>query len=153
MLAEQALGFSQSADPPDTVCFLLESDPMSIREGLQGFFALNLMAHLTEESLGSVQIVLAEVLNNVVEHAYAAFPGKIEVWVTRRETYLFVRIQDDGLPMPGGVLPGGQLGSSDDLPEGGFGWFLIRNLSHDLIYQRDNMRNMLSFCIGVDDLA
>ena len=32
-----------------------------------------------------------------------------------------------------------------DLPEGGFGWFLIRELTHDLTYRRDGSRNHLSF--------
>lgn len=150
MLAEKGLGFSQSVDPPDTVRFTLPSDPQAIRASLKNLFSLNLMGCLSQESLGTVQIVLAEALNNVVEHAYADFHGKIEVWVTLRDSFLFIRILDDGLPMPGGVLPGGRLTRSDDLPEGGFGWYMIRTLSHDLTYQRDGRRNLLSFCISVD---
>ncbi|MBC7478463.1 MAG: ATP-binding protein [Pseudorhodobacter sp.] len=150
MLAEKGLEFSQSVDPPDTVCFLLPSDPASIRAGLMNLFSLDLLRPLTEDSLGAVQIVLAEALNNVVEHAYAGLPGMIEVWVTLRDGFMFVRILDDGLPMPGGAVPCGNLAHSDVLPEGGFGWHMIRTLSHDLTYQRDGLRNLLSFCIGVD---
>lgn len=150
MRAEKGMGFSQSVDPPDTVRFTLASDLTSIRDGLQGLFDLDLLSPLTAESRGAVEIVLAEVLNNVVEHAYAQFPGNIEIWVTRRESYLFIRIVDDGLPMPDGDLPGGRMVRTDDLPEGGFGWYLIRNLSHELTYQRDGQRNILGFCIGVD---
>ena len=150
MRAEKDMGFSQSVDPPNTVRFTLASDLESIRDGLKCLFALNLLAPLTDESRGAVEIVLAEVLNNVVEHAYAKFPGKIEIWVTRRDSYLFLRIVDDGLPMPGGDLPGGKMVRTDDLAEGGFGWYMIRNLSHDLTYQRDGKRNILGFCIGVD---
>jgi len=150
MRAERLVGFSQSVDPPDTVRIDLPSDLESIRDGLQGLFALNLLSDLTDESKGVVEIVLAEVLNNVVEHAYAKFPGQIEIWVTRRADYLFIRMVDSGLPMPGGDLPGGRMLASQDLPEGGFGWYLIRNLSHELTYQRDGDRNILSFCIGVD---
>ncbi len=150
MLAEEELCFSQSVDPPDTVRFMLPSDAISIREGLVGLFALDLMEPLTAESLSAAQIVLAEALNNVVEHAYAQYPGKIEIWVTRRESYLFIRIMDDGLAMPGGDLPCGKPGWPEDLPEGGFGWSLIRNLSHDLTYARDGKRNLLSLCISVD---
>ena len=153
MRAEKSLGFSQSVDPPDTVRFMLAADPEAIREGLQGLFALDLLSTLTDESRSAAEIVLAEVLNNVVEHAYANFPGRIEVWVTRRDDYLFIRMEDDGLPMPGGDLPGGRMVKTDDLPEGGFGWFLIRNLSHELTYQRDGKHNILTFCIGVDYLG
>ena len=150
MSAEASRGFSQSVDPPDTIRFTLASDPEAIRHGMQALFALDLLAPLTQESRGSAEIVLAEVLNNVVEHAYATFPGSIEVWVTRREEFLFIRTVDEGLPMPGDDLPGGKMIRTDDLPEGGFGWFLIRNLSQELHYQRDDSRNILSFCIGVD---
>ena len=150
MRAERLVGFSQSVDPPDTVRIDLPSDLEAIRDGLQGLFALSLLTDLTDESKGAVEIVLAEVLNNVVEHAYAKFPGQIEISVTRREDYLFIRLVDSGLPMPGGDLPGGRMLASQDLPEGGFGWYLIRNLSHELTYQRDGDRNILSFCIGVD---
>ena len=150
MRAETSLGYSLSVEPSDTVRVVLASDPEAIREGLQGLFALDLLKALTEESRDAAEIVLAEVLNNVVEHAYAMYPGKIELWVTRREDFLFVRMVDHGLPMPGGDLPGGRMLKVDDLPEGGFGWFLIRNLSHELTYERDGMHNILSFCIGVD---
>lgn len=150
MLAEQDLGFSQSVNPPNTVRFVLRADPIAIRDGLIGLFALDLMAALTEESAATVQIVLAEIFNNIAEHAYPNFPGLIEVWLTMGDSYLFVRIMDNGLAMPGGVVPGGKLACCDDLPEGGFGWSMIRNLAHELTYQRDSGRNMLCLCIGVD---
>lgn len=150
MRAENTNGFSQSVDPPDTVRFVLASNPEAIREGLLGLFALTLLQALTDESRSAAEIVLAEVLNNVVEHAYATFPGKIEVWVTRRDDYLFIRLEDSGRPMPGGDLPRGRMVKAGDLPEGGFGWSMIRNLSHELTYQRDGQHNILTFCIGVD---
>ena len=37
------------------------------------------------------------------------------------------------------------LGAVEDLPEGGFGWHVIRTLSKDLHYRRENGRNQLSF--------
>ncbi len=55
--------------------------------------------------------------------------------------------------MPDGELPIGRLTDpkiAKDLPEGGFGWFLIRNLSQDLTYDRDEDKNILGFCISVD---
>jgi serine/threonine-protein kinase RsbW len=150
MRVEPNLGFCHSVEPPGTVRFVLASDPVAIREGLQSLIALDLLKPLTEESRYTAQIVLAEVLNNIVEHAYSKYPGKIDVWVTRREDFLFVRIADDGLPMPGGDLPGSRMIKADALPEGGFGWFLIRSLSNELTYHHDGKRNILSLCISVD---
>lgn len=61
---------------------------------------------------------------------------------------LHCRITDSGAAMPGGRLPPGQfqdLGETQSLPEGGFGWFLIRTLAQDLDYRRIAGRNLLSF--------
>ena len=64
-----------------------------------------------------------------------------------------MRVVDTGLPMPGGEAPAGKLGKLleiQDLPEGGFGWFLIRSLTQELTYQREGNQNTLSFCVDVD---
>jgi serine/threonine-protein kinase RsbW len=50
--------------------------------------------------------------------------------------------------MPKDGLPEGRLvtlAETATLPEGGFGWFLIRTLSRDLDYRREGGRNLLSF--------
>ena len=55
--------------------------------------------------------------------------------------------------MPGLTLPEGtlaEIGSEvEDLPEGGFGWFLIRTLTNDLSYLRLQEQNILSFVVPV----
>jgi len=135
---------------------ILDSSPDAISAGLQDMFSCDILQSLSEDSRGTVEIVLAEVLNNVVEHAYANYPGQIDMQITSGVGFLFVRLVDTGLPMPGGDLPGGALGkatSIQDLPEGGFGWYLIRSLSQELTYMRDGQDNVLTFCIGVDYLA
>lgn len=140
---------------------VIDSDLKAVRDGLQDLFASALMTELSAESRGTAEIVLAEALNNVVEHAYATYPGKIEVSMQRQDHGLSVEVVDRGLPMrqaglPGGNLPAGrppQQGSLDDLPEGGFGWFLIRSLSQDLSYAREADRNCLRFSLPVDDAA
>ena len=51
-------------------------------------------------------------------------------------------------------LPDGRLAAAaeiQDLPEGGFGWYLIRTLTTDLTYLREGICNTLSFCVDVDD--
>lgn len=132
---------------------VMPGDPDGVRDGLRSIFARPMLARLDEESRGTVQIVLAEVLNNIAEHAYARYPGDIELSITAHDDFLFLRTRDRGLPMPGGELPAGKLTEAteiQDLPEGGFGWFLIRSLTQELSYQRLDSLNVLSFCIGVD---
>lgn len=141
------------SDPPATgreTRIVLASDPMAVREALGRLVqALRLQA-LPEEDCGTAEIVLAEALNNVVEHAYAASPGEIELTVTLSGGALTCTIRDQGRPMPGALPPGTlpPLAPPDHIPEGGFGWHLIRALSRDLHYRRQDGHNLLSFRVG-----
>lgn len=99
--------------------------------------------------------VLAEALNNVVEHAQADTPGgKIILETVATPRGLGFSIRDDGAPMPNGELPAGVLkkfgDDLDDLPEGGFGWFMIRSLTSDLAYERREGWNHLNFQVPSD---
>ena len=96
----------------------------------------------------TVELVLAELLNNVVEHACAALPGRViglELW--SGDGGLVCRITDDGRPMPGGRLPCRWMPPPETLPEGGFGWPLVTALTRDLSYHRDAGQNVLSLRI------
>lgn len=96
-----------------------------------------------------LEIVLAEVLNNIVEHAYPTVPGRIDLQLTACAAGMTCRIADQGLPMPGLEAPLGlapSLGGAD-LPEGGFGWFLIRSLCTELQYRRDAEGNELTLIV------
>lgn len=105
--------------------------------------------NLPEDRFGDVQIVLAEAVNNVVEHAYAGKAvGDVRICCDFDHKHLLIRISDAGPPFPGGKLPEGKpadiSGPIDTLPEGGFGWFLIRELTNSLHYERHDGSNQLS---------
>jgi serine/threonine-protein kinase RsbW len=103
---------------------------------------------LQKHQRGTAELLLAEVLNNVVEHAYANGTGDIEVSVGLRGRSLMFRVMDHGAELPGHILPAGTLadfGQHSDLPEGGFGWHMIRALAKDVEYRLQNGCNQLSF--------
>ncbi|MDT8857381.1 ATP-binding protein [Paracoccaceae bacterium Fryx2] len=127
---------------------VIPSDPLAVRAALRTLFDTLLLRTMPEDDRSTAQIVLAEALNNIVEHAYANSHGEIEVTLSLQPTGLDCRIVDFGHPMPGGHPPDGSLppiGPEDTLPEGGFGWHLIRSLSRDLNYDRVDGCNRLSF--------
>lgn len=96
----------------------------------------------------TVELVLAEVLTNVVRHACQDRPGHdIDLVLRHRTGGLLVLIRDDGVPMPGGTPPEGRAQAPDDLPEGGFGWGLIRMLTRDIRYRHRHGRNRIGFVI------
>lgn len=125
-------------------------DELSVRSALNALNgALGTMS-LGPQVLGAAEIVLAEVLNNIVEHAYTDHGrGVVEVIVDCLPEGLAFRVLDDGRPMPSGKLPEGRGPdldvSPDQMPEGGFGWLMIRELTDELVYERSANRNILSF--------
>lgn len=128
--------------------FALQSTPLAVRRALSGLFQDDRLGGLPDDQRGTAELLLAEVLNNVVEHAYANGAGEIEVSVTLRGGSLIFQVLDRGEELPGHALPPGQLaeyGRHSDLPEGGFGWHMIRALAKDVDYRRQDGCNQLSF--------
>lgn len=110
---------------------------------------------LDVEEKGTIEIVLAEALNNIVEHAYPEpnASGPIAISATHQPNGLRFCICDYGKPMPEGQAPIGQAADINvemsDLPEGGFGWFLIRDLAKEVAYTRDGEANVLDLRIAI----
>ena len=103
---------------------------------------------LSDEQAGAVEIALAEAVNNIVEHAYRdAGPGVALVRARVSGSVLLVLLVDQGRQLPGAELPEGKPANIDttidQLPEGGFGWFMIRAIARDVRYKRWRGRNHL----------
>lgn len=130
------------------------STSLSVRRALETVTGSLAALSLEPEELGTVELVLAEALNNVVEHAYGEGErGWISLECAQRPDGLHFTILDEGKPMPDGVIPMGLRvplpEELEALPEGGFGWFLIQDLSHGVQYLREGDVNTLKFRINV----
>ncbi len=124
----------------------------AVREALEQASERLVLAGASVECRSRLELVLAEVLNNVVEHAYCETSvGLIELKIWSTVDGLACEVEDYGRPMPDGVLPSGKPAVleclRDDLPEGGFGWLLIRELANELGYRRERGCNRLRFCV------
>jgi serine/threonine-protein kinase RsbW len=146
MLADRGLVIAM----PDHALFVMSSEANAVRDGLRTALSTSPMTLLSDDDRGTAEIVLAEVLNNVVEHAYATLSGDIRLSLTLTQGRLNCQIEDEGLAMPGGEPPAGNLPDAVDLPEGGFGWHLIRILSTGLAYERLGRTNRLSFSLPAE---
>jgi serine/threonine-protein kinase RsbW len=91
-----------------------------------------------------LELVLAEALNNVAEHAYAQTPGgEVRVTVVHKSDHLAISIRDHGVAMPlhrPQVPTPAENGSS----EGGRGWLLINALCRKVAYERVAGTNRLT---------
>ena len=133
--------------------FVISSTPLSVRHALREILRHPFMAHQSMAVRGNAEVVLAEILNNIVKHAYADASGQIDLRLQLRPYQLFCEIVDCGIAMPSNKLPEGLVqptGVEHDLPEGGFGWFLIRSLTKNMVYRRVENRNHLSFQLNFE---
>jgi serine/threonine-protein kinase RsbW len=124
----------------------------AVRGALAALMAGPILADVTDDERGMAELVLAEAMNNIVEHAYAdTGSGEITLTLWQSEGEVACRITDRGVSMPDEALPQGVLAdhhNTADLPEGGFGWHLIRTLARDLRYARLGTLNELTFVLG-----
>lgn len=139
--------------PSDVIAVEAVSHRFAVREMLA-----ELMAHLQawdlpRDDLHRFELVVAEVLNNVYEHA-CGYEDGIYVAATARLDPPLVRIEvvDRGAPMPGLALPeraspcaqpDARTMPRETMPEGGWGWMLIRDLTRSVHYERRDDENHL----------
>ena len=128
--------------------------PMAVRDAL-----VSTLGGLRDMGMGDddaiqTELVMAEVFNNIAEHAY---PGRedgiIELRLLQESDRLTCTVIDGGQPIPGSDLLGIDLPPSDgciaSLPEGGFGWYLIRTLTSEMSYTREGQKNVLRFKVDL----
>ena len=100
------------------------------------------------DAVDTLRLCIAEALNNIVEHAYDGTEGKpIYADVRFKPNSYEVMLIDEGKPLPGGQIPCGNVefdaDDMDELPEGGFGWMLIRSQMDAVEYERRDGCNVL----------
>ena len=126
----------------------------AVRAALRDVGATLARFGLDQEVRSVTELVLAEALNNVVEHAYRDGDGDIALDLDLVACGLAVTLRDKGRSLPDGRLPAGTLPAigpdRDSLPEGGFGWYIIRSLSSRLSYHSAAGRNTLRLSIPFD---
>lgn len=125
------------------------SDELAVRDALGKVKQHLTRVDLSADNIATFELVAAEVLNNIVEHAYADRPdGVVSLSCAQMPDGLHLKFEDEGLAMPDGAAPSSTTPNPDvafyDLPEGGFGWFMIHELTKDLAYKRENHRNILT---------
>lgn len=100
-----------------------------------------------KDKITNVQIVFAEVLNNIIEHGFAGEnSGIIDVEIEVSGDTIVIQVNDNGMKYTPPEVTQTPLQDNcdiDSLPEGGFGWFLIREITSSFEFHRDGDRNCL----------
>ena len=137
------------SDPAERIQFSISSSFENVAD-LAERVSMVCGAHVGQqaEATDMLRLCLAEALNNIVEHAYAGATGKpIFADVAFSDNGYEVFLIDEGKPMPGGTVPDGEnefdIDDIENLPEGGFGWMLIKNEMDNVQYERRDGCNVL----------
>jgi serine/threonine-protein kinase RsbW len=114
-----------------------------------GYISEWLLSHcVAPEPICELELVIAEALNNVVEHAYLySEEGEIDILVRLRQDQLQVTITDRGCKFDGPPpLKEMDVENMDfeELPEGGFGWNLIQTLTDSVEFEHKDKQNRLT---------
>lgn len=90
-----------------------------------------------------LNLALAEGFTNAVRHAHAMLPPEtpVEIRACFSRDRIEIHIWDQGDPFDPSKLMEPEPGSL--LPEGGYGWFLLRRAADEVNYQRVDGRNRL----------
>lgn len=106
-----------------------------------------LRAGLSELEAKRLELACEEIIVNVIDHAYAAREGEINIEVTSPAAKeVQVVVSDDGPPFDPLTA---RTNPDTDLPleareAGGLGLFLVRQIVDQLDYERDGERNVVS---------
>ena len=117
---------------------VIMAEPAAVRALLERLEDAPALARLSAEARECTLLVLAEALNNVVEHGYAGAPGWIGVSPCPGGAW---RIVDGAASLPSGA---GRVAMPDGAAEGGFGWPLIHALTDEVRLRRRLGKNILT---------
>jgi serine/threonine-protein kinase RsbW len=107
--------------------------------------ALTGLAHvrpLEPDTVADVKLALTEACSNSIRHAYReGREGFVDIQYELNGSTLAVEVADEG----GGFDPDAEVGSADDLDEGGLGLAIIRALTDELAIESHERGSRLRF--------
>lgn len=121
---------------------VIAAEPAAVRDLLVALEHGPALAGLSVVDRECTLLVLAEAMNNVVEHGYGGGPGWIGLMPGPMRSGRDWRIVDRAKTAPPAACL--QTDMPDDLAEGGFGWPLIRTLTDGLTLRRRAGFNVLT---------
>jgi len=127
--------------------FSLANDQNKVPDALLSLDSWLDASKIPTSTRSDVQIVLGEALNNVIEHGFEGNGGgAINLMVHCANGKVTAVLEDNGREfMPPNITktPVDVTGNQLALPEGGFGWFLIYQITDSFNFERRKNKNNL----------
>ena len=106
--------------------------------------------NISKELANKMDICVEEVFANILHYAYSDKVGMFEVELKKTEDNIILEFQDEGVvfnpldkPDPNLHLP------PEKKALGGLGIFLTKKMAHDILYKRENNKNVLTLIFNV----
>lgn len=102
------------------------------------------------QDIENLELLLAEVLNNLSEHGYRGGQGPIDLSLFLHDDGIHCRIADQGRPIPAELIDSPALPHDQQpmaLPEGGWGWFIINAMATNIGYEHAKRWNVLTMTL------
>ena len=100
----------------------------------------------SESELGSIELAVVEAANNIVQHAYSFQKDQpLQISIFHRGDYIEIEFYDKGKTFDYESVAPPQFNWDEiqNIPEGGWGIYLIKNLMNDVKYERYGNINIL----------
>jgi serine/threonine-protein kinase RsbW len=124
---------------------LLDNEPFEVSRAATWLDDLLESADLPPRLIAELQVVLAEVLNNILVHGYADLEAhKIELRMTTDHVAVTLEFFDDGISFDPTQYTPTPLQDDEDIRPGGLGLVFIRRLADEMLYERLDDRNHLT---------
>ena len=101
--------------------------------------------NISKELANKIDICVEEVFANILHYAYSDKVGMFEVEFKKTEDNIILEFQDEGVvfnpldkPDPNLHLP------PEKKAHGGLGIYLTKKMSNDVVYKRENNKNILT---------
>jgi len=106
---------------------------------------------LSQRLANTLDLLLAELFTNIVDHAYGGGSHTIHLQLNADERQVIAVLTDSGKPFnPLEALPYDPRRPLEDRDIGGIGLHLVRQFSQSLSYARDGGRNTLTLTLARD---
>jgi len=103
---------------------------------------------LEGEGLFAAELVAEEALVNVFKYAYPQGEGKVRLRCMGKGDRFVIEVTDWGVPFDATALPAPDVTSPlEERPVGGLGVYLIKKMSDEMSYTRENGQNILSIFV------
>jgi anti-sigma regulatory factor (Ser/Thr protein kinase) len=98
-----------------------------------------------------ITLATEEILVNIITYAYPETPGNIEIrWHITPDKKLIIEITDWGIPFDPCCVPKPKINLPLEKREiGGWGIWIVRNLTDELHYRRESGKNILTLILGL----